>query len=213
MRSSLCQGTSTPSSSSWMPTEGMPDICRFLNIFANSVLRPRNLRLKVIKFTTQISCVKQRIIRYFGGCIWHLGWRIWGWVGQLDFGIYFLSRAQTPLPFTKVVLFWKCVEGGEWSVVSQRVGVTPQWIGDRQIKGTNTRPLHLQLSCAEHVHVHKYPTKFANTQKCTYILLKYPTTTCARTQISNQICTNTQPLHLRLSSSSYNVCNYAQMLN
>ena len=80
------------------------------------------------------------------------------------------------------IVSWSNLDG-EWSVVSQRVLVTPHWIGDHQIKG------------------HKYPTIYTQIRTNIPLLIhKYSTTNA---QIPNQLytntVTNTQPLLLRLS--------------
>ena len=118
-----------------------------------------------------------------------------------DLGValpFMTSIWQAPLSWSQN--FWILLEmlwivswsnlDGEWSVVSQRVLVTPHWIGDHQIKGHKYPTIYTQIHSQIRTNI---PLLI---RKCSTTNHKYPTT---YTQILSQILKNTQPLLLRLS--------------
>ena len=109
-----------------------------------------------------------------------------------DLGValpFMTSIWQAPLSWSQN--FWILLEmlwivswsnlDGEWSVVSQRVLVTPHWIGDHQIKGHKYPTIYTQIRTNIPLLIHKYSTTnaqipnhlYTNTVTNTH---KYPTT-------------------------------------
>ena len=89
-----------------------------------------------------------------------------------DLGValpFMTSIWQAPLSWSQN--FWILLEmlwivswsnlDGEWSVVSQRVLVTPHWIGDHQIKGHKYPTIYTQIHSQIRTNI---PTYYANAQ-------------------------------------------------